>query len=149
MSLEANKIFAAVLTAGVTFMSAGVIGGLIVHPHRLDHAAISIGAAPQTAAPAAAPPPAGFSATASSGDRTPVIERAKRYLAKMPPAISEQRGHDALFTAARAMVWGFCLPTEDAYALLANEYNHRCVPPDRRSRRRFPPKRWRWFRRRR
>lgn len=54
MSLEANKIFAAVLTAGVTFMSAGVIGGLIVHPHRLDHAAISIGATPQTAAPVAA-----------------------------------------------------------------------------------------------
>ena len=53
MSLEANKIFAAVLTAGVTFMTAGVIGGLIVHPHRLETAAISIGATPQTTAPVA------------------------------------------------------------------------------------------------
>jgi archaellum biogenesis ATPase FlaH len=75
-----------------------------------------------------AAPPAGFVATASSGT-TPVIDRARRYLAKMPPAVSGQRGHDALFTAARAMVWGFCLPTEDAYNLLANEYNHRCLPP--------------------
>lgn len=55
MSLEANKIFAAVLTAGVVFMSAGVIGGLVVHPKRLETAAISIGATPQTAAPVAAP----------------------------------------------------------------------------------------------
>ncbi|UPY37686.1 c-type cytochrome [Sediminicoccus sp. KRV36] len=58
MSLEVNKAFAAVLTAGIAFMSAGVIGGLVVHPHRLDHAAISIGATPQTAAPAAAAPAA-------------------------------------------------------------------------------------------
>lgn len=55
MSLEANKIFAAVLTAGVTFMSAGVIGGLIVHPHKLERSAISIGATPQTAAAPTAP----------------------------------------------------------------------------------------------
>ena len=55
MSLEANKIFAAALTAGVVFMSAGVVGGLVVHPQRLETAAISIGAAPQAAAPVAAP----------------------------------------------------------------------------------------------
>lgn len=55
MSLEANKIFAAVLTAGVTFMSAGVIGGLVVHPHKLERSAISIGATPQTAAAPVAP----------------------------------------------------------------------------------------------
>lgn len=54
MSLELNKAFASVLTAGVVFMGAGVIGGLVVHPHRLETAAISIGATPQTAAPAAA-----------------------------------------------------------------------------------------------
>lgn len=53
MSLEANKIFAAVLTAGVVFMSAGVVGGLVVHPKRLETAAISTGAAPQAAAPVA------------------------------------------------------------------------------------------------
>jgi len=53
MSLEANKIFAAVLTAGVVFMSAGVVGDLVVHPKRLETAAISAGAAPQAAASAA------------------------------------------------------------------------------------------------
>lgn len=54
MSLEVNKAFAAVLTAGIVFMGAGVIGGLVVHPKRLETAAISIGATPQTAAPVAA-----------------------------------------------------------------------------------------------
>jgi len=55
MSLEINKMVAAVLTAGVVFMGAGVIGGLIVHPKRLETAAINIGGTPQTTpAPAAA-----------------------------------------------------------------------------------------------
>ncbi|BDG70881.1 c-type cytochrome [Roseomonas fluvialis] len=55
-NLEGNKIIAAVLTAGVTFGVAGVIGSLLVHPKRPHHAAISIGgeaAAPAAAAPAA------------------------------------------------------------------------------------------------
>jgi len=56
MSLELNKAFAAVLTAGVVFMSAGLVGRLVVQPHRLDQAAISIGGATtQVAAPAAIP----------------------------------------------------------------------------------------------
>jgi cytochrome c len=42
-SLEMNKIFAAILTAGVTFMGAGVIGRLIVHPTPLKESAIQIG----------------------------------------------------------------------------------------------------------
>lgn len=50
MSLEANKIFAAVLTAGVVFMTAGVIGDLVVYPKRLETAAISTGATQQAAA---------------------------------------------------------------------------------------------------
>lgn len=55
MSLEVNKAFAAVLTAGIAFMSAGVIGGLVVHPKQLHHAAISTGAPGGPATPAAAP----------------------------------------------------------------------------------------------
>ena len=43
MSLEANKAVAAVLTAGITFMVAGIVGGLVVHPHRLERAAIPTG----------------------------------------------------------------------------------------------------------
>ena len=42
-SLEMNKIFAAILTAGVAFASAGVIGRLIVHPTPLKESAIQIG----------------------------------------------------------------------------------------------------------
>lgn len=58
MSLEANKAFAAVLTAGVAFMLSGFIGDLVVHPQRLERSAIQVGDAPaeQAAAPAAQAP---------------------------------------------------------------------------------------------
>jgi len=55
-SLEMNKIFAAILTAGVTFGLSGLVGRLIVHPTTPKEAAIQIGepaAAPVAAAPAA------------------------------------------------------------------------------------------------
>ncbi len=55
MSLEFNKAAAAVLTAGITFMVAGVIGGAIVSPHHLERSPI---AAAEPAAPAAAAAPA-------------------------------------------------------------------------------------------
>jgi cytochrome c len=51
MSLEFNKAAAAVLTAGITFMVAGVIGGAIVSPRHLERSPI---AAAEPAAPAAA-----------------------------------------------------------------------------------------------
>jgi cytochrome c len=57
MSLEFNKAAAAVLTAGITFMVAGVIGESIISPPRQYQAAIATGeAAP--AQQAAAPAPA-------------------------------------------------------------------------------------------
>ncbi len=58
MSLEVNKAFAAVLTAGIAFLGAGIIGEQVVHPTRLERSAIQVGEAPavqQAAAPAAAP----------------------------------------------------------------------------------------------
>ena len=55
MSLETNKAFAAVLTAGITFMVAGLVGGLAVHPERLEKPAIATGEVVAAAAPAAAP----------------------------------------------------------------------------------------------
>ena len=53
MSLEANKAFAAVLTASISFMVAGLVGGLVVHPHRLEKPAIETGEVVAAAAPAA------------------------------------------------------------------------------------------------
>jgi cytochrome c len=54
-SSELNKIMAAVLVAGITFMVTGIIGQALVHPKRLETAAIKIEvAAPATTA--AAPP---------------------------------------------------------------------------------------------
>lgn len=57
MSLEANKAFAAVLTAGIAFMVAGFIGQQVVRPHHLDKTAIAIeGVGASSAAPAAEAP---------------------------------------------------------------------------------------------
>ena len=62
----------------------------------------------------------------SQGD---VIERAKAYLAKLPDAIQGQDGSGKLYTAATALVHGFCLSGDEALTLLAKHYNPRCVPP--------------------
>jgi cytochrome c len=60
MSLETNKVFAAFLTAGVCFMTAGLVGEFLVYPKRPATPAIQIGEArpTQAAAPAAPAAPA-------------------------------------------------------------------------------------------
>ena len=58
-----------------------------------------------------------------------LLERASKYLAKITGAVSGCSGHAKLFTAARAMVYGFDLSFEDAFKLLSEEYNPRCEPP--------------------
>lgn len=76
----------------------------------------------------------GMAATAFGVDgsdvpaETPLMERASKYLAKMDEAVSGSRGHDKCFKAACAMVLGFGLSTDEAYHLLASEYNTRCAP---------------------
>ncbi len=55
-------------------------------------------------------------------------ERARLYIAKCPPAISGQRGHDATFHVAAVLFNGFALSESETLTLLA-EYNQRCVPP--------------------
>jgi cytochrome c len=55
MSLEFNKAAAAVLTAGITFMVAGLVGDALVSPPRQYQAAIATGAPPPAAQQAAAP----------------------------------------------------------------------------------------------
>lgn len=60
--------------------------------------------------------------------RTSVAERARRYLAKCPPAISGQGGHNATYHAAAAMIHGFDLSEADTLALL-RDWNRACQPP--------------------
>ena len=57
-----------------------------------------------------------------------VIERARRYLAKMDGSVSGSGGHNACFAAAVAMVKGFDLPEAVALELLRSEFNPRCAP---------------------
>jgi cytochrome c len=59
MSLELNKAFAGILTAGIAFMVTGIVAGNLVHPHMPAKSAIQIGdvapAGGGAPAPAAAP----------------------------------------------------------------------------------------------
>jgi hypothetical protein len=47
----------------------------------------------------------------------------------MPPAISGEGGHDATFKVAVALICGFDLSIGDAFDILSDHYNFRCVPP--------------------
>lgn len=57
-----------------------------------------------------------------------VVERARRYLATLPPAIEGQGGDRATFHAACILVKGFALNESEALQVL-REYNSRCSPP--------------------
>ena len=57
-----------------------------------------------------------------------VIDRARKYIAKCPPAISGQDGHGATFHVACVLVLGFCLDENSALVLM-REYSERCNPP--------------------
>lgn len=56
------------------------------------------------------------------------IDRARKYLAKIDPAISGQGGHDKTFSAACRMTQDFGLDFDEALALMMNEYNPKCKP---------------------
>lgn len=57
-----------------------------------------------------------------------VVERARKYIATMPPAVSGSRGHDVTFRVACVLVQGFLLDRGDALGLLT-EWNQACQPP--------------------
>lgn len=57
-----------------------------------------------------------------------VLERARRYLAKLPPSIQHAGGENALHKACFAAVAGFDIPPDAAFPLIA-EYNASAVPP--------------------
>jgi len=58
----------------------------------------------------------------------PVIERAKRYVASVPPAIAGQHGDVHTFRVCCRLTRGFALDHEQALHVLA-EWNARCQPP--------------------
>jgi hypothetical protein len=57
------------------------------------------------------------------------LERARKYLAAMPGAISGSGGHATTFKAACVLVRGFALEPDDALALLVEIHNPICSPP--------------------
>lgn len=57
-----------------------------------------------------------------------VVERARKYIAKLPPAVSGSKGHDVTFHAACVLVLGFGLP-ESLSLMLLQEWNQACQPP--------------------
>ena len=59
---------------------------------------------------------------------TNVVERARRYLAAIPPAVAGLHGDVATFRVCCRLVRGFALSDEDVLAVLA-EWNRRCEPP--------------------
>ena len=56
------------------------------------------------------------------------LDQARRYVAKIPGAVSGSGGHAQTFSVATALVNGFALSNADALALLS-EYNGTCSPP--------------------
>jgi len=67
--------------------------------------------------------------TVTAGGGSSIVDRAIAYLARIPPAVSGQGGHNQTMDAARVIVWGFDLGPEFGYSILAQHYNPRCDPP--------------------
>lgn len=59
---------------------------------------------------------------------TPYQDRVRRYLAKVPGAVSGACGHNTTFKVACALVNGFALPPAEAMPLLL-DWNAACQPP--------------------
>lgn len=57
-----------------------------------------------------------------------VVERASKYVAKMPAAVSGENGHAATYHVACVLCKGFELTTDQAMSVL-KEFNQRCDPP--------------------
>lgn len=60
-------------------------------------------------------------------DSDPVLDRARKYVMKLPLAVSGSSGHNATFKAACACVLGFELSEGEAMSVMA-EYNTGCQP---------------------
>lgn len=74
------------------------------------------------------PDPVRTTPEARSTAKASVFDRARKYLDKVDPAISGQRGHDQTFKAASKLIEGFGLSIDDARPIL-KEYSLTCCPP--------------------
>jgi hypothetical protein len=70
----------------------------------------------------------GYQREPPASDRARIIERARRYVAKMPASVSGNHGHDAAWEVAVVLVRGFALTAEEALPLL-REFSAHCSPP--------------------
>jgi hypothetical protein len=57
-----------------------------------------------------------------------VIERARRYIDRIPGAVSGEGGHNQTFKVACVLIHGFNMGRVEAFVLLS-EWNKRCQPP--------------------
>jgi hypothetical protein len=57
-----------------------------------------------------------------------VLERARRYVARIDPAVAGQHGDQHTFKVCCRVVRGFGLTDDEALAVLS-EWNLRCIPP--------------------
>lgn len=64
----------------------------------------------------------------SIGAETSVVDRARRYLAAIPPAVTGQHGDVDTFRVCCRLVRGFALDDDDALAVL-RQWNLKCEPP--------------------
>jgi putative DNA primase/helicase len=80
----------------------------------------------KAAPPPKAPAPAATGPLAA-GARSDLVRRARSYLAKVPPAVSGEGGHNQTFKAACALL-RLGLTQEEAMAPF-REWNERCQPP--------------------
>jgi putative DNA primase/helicase len=88
--------------------------------------------------PSSDPPPAADAGPCAAAHRPPPGKgkepgdnrqrRAAAYLARIPGAVSGQRGHDQTFHAACVLVKGFGLTIDEARPLL-HDWNKSCAPP--------------------
>ena len=63
-----------------------------------------------------------------STDRRKLIERARKYVATIPPAVEGDNGSKPTYHVAALLLEGFALDREEARAILT-EYSERCLPP--------------------
>jgi putative DNA primase/helicase len=69
-----------------------------------------------------------YSVSTSPSRHDERLARPAAYLAKIPPAVAGQRGHDRTFHAACVLIQGFDLTIDEARALF-HQWNLGCIPP--------------------